>query len=166
MPILPIQIEGSGTNSILRANSKEVADISAQSVQQLIRDMHETLASTENGVGLAAPQVGVNLRIFVAAPELDLNQTVFINPVITKQAEDTETMEEGCLSLPGLYGRTKRSPWVKVEAYNENGRKFKMKVQGLPAQLMQHEIGHLGGELFKDHATELFEVDKIEKKDK
>lgn len=163
MPILPIQTEGSRTNTVLRAASKEVKDIAAEAVQRLIRDMHETLAATENGVGLAAPQVGVNLRIFVAAPELELNQTVFINPVITKLAEGTETMEEGCLSLPGLYGRTSRAPWVKVEAYNENGRKFKMKAQGLAAQLVQHEVGHLNGELFKDHATELFEVEKKKK---
>ena len=160
MAILPIETEREGRNAILRARSEEVSDILAQDIQQFIRDMRDTLAHTETGIGLAAPQVGKNLRIFVAAPELGLNQTVFINPVIIKLSEEKELMEEGCLSVPGLYGKTARVNSLKVEAYNERGRKFKMKADGLIAQLVQHEIGHLDGALFKDIANNLTEVTK------
>ena len=163
MPNLPIQTELRGKNKILRAVSREVKDVKDPEVQKLVKHMQETLAATENGIGLAAPQVGVNLRIFVASPALKLNQTVFINPTITKISDKKDVMEEGCLSLPGLYGRTKRAESLKVEAYNERGRKFKMKTQGVAAQLVQHEVGHLNGELFKDKAEEMFEVEKGKK---
>ncbi|MBI5913065.1 peptide deformylase [Candidatus Azambacteria bacterium] len=160
MAILPIETEREGTNEILRARSEEVKDILAPEIRQFIRDMHDTLANTDNGIGLAAPQVGKNLRIFVVAPALGLNQTVFINPVITKVSEGKESMEEGCLSVPGLYGQTPRANSLKLEAYNERGRKFKMKADGLIAQLVQHEIGHLDGALFTDIAERLTEVKK------
>lgn len=161
MAILPIETEGKNTNAILRARSQEVADIDDPAIQQFIADMHETLATMKNGIGLAAPQVGRNLRIFVAAPELKLNQTVFINPVITKLSHETERMEEGCLSLPGKYGTVTRAISLKVEAYNERGRKFKMKADGLIAQLVQHEMGHLDGALFKDRAEKVYDVADI-----
>lgn len=164
MAILPIQTEAQTTNTILRARSAEVVDVADPDIQQFIKDMHETLATMENGVGLAAPQVGRNIRIFVASPELGLNQTVFINPVITKISHETERMEEGCLSLPGEYGMITRASSVKVEAYNERGRRFKIKGEGLISQLMQHEIGHLDGSLFKDHAEKMFDVTDIKKK--
>ncbi|MCR4322657.1 MAG: peptide deformylase [Candidatus Azambacteria bacterium] len=160
MALLPIETELTGSNTILRKRSQEVEDILSPDIQQFIRDMHETLAHTDNGVGLAAPQVGKNIRIFIAAPELGLNQTVFINPVITKVLGKEEPMEEGCLSLPGLYGHTVRSNSLRLEAYNERGRKFKMKADGLIAQLVQHEIGHLNGELFKDIAEQVSEIHK------
>ena len=163
MSILKIETELKGKSKILRARSKEVVDIKSAEMQKLIKDMQETLAATENGIGLAAPQVGVNLRIFVASHALELNHTVFINPAIAKITDRTETMEEGCLSLPGLCGRVKRAASLKVAAYNERGRKFKMKVQGLAAQLVQHEVGHLDGELFKDKAEELLEIEKSKK---
>jgi len=156
MSIRPIETELSGKNKILRATSKEVKEIKSEEIQTLIGDMQETLAKMENGVGLAAPQVGVNTRIFVAAPSLGLNQSIFINPVITKIADAKTEMEEGCLSLPGYYGKVMRASELKVEARNQNGRIFKMKVSGLAAQLVQHEIGHLNGELFKDIAKEIY----------
>lgn len=164
MAVLPIQTEEKTTNKILRARSQEVTDISNPEIQQFIKDMHETLASTENGVGLAAPQVGRNLRIFIASPELKLNQTVFINPVIIKLSHEKERMEEGCLSLPGRYGAIMRASSVKVEAYNERGRKFKLKGEGLIAQLIQHEIGHLDGALFKDTAETMFDTKELKKR--
>lgn len=159
MSILTIHTESREKNKILRTASKEVQDIKNPIIQKLIFDMRETLSATANGIGLAGPQVGVNLRIFIASPLLNLNQTVFINPVITKITDIAESREEGCLSLPGMYGKVKRATSLKVEAYNQNGRKFKMKADGLIAQLVQHEIGHLNGELFKDSAEELHTVD-------
>src|SRR3989344_4704975 len=94
MPVLPLEIENERTNKILRAQSEPVKDIADKKIQELIANMHETLESTENGVGLAAPQVGKNLLMFVASPELELSQTVFINPVIVKISNETNVMEE------------------------------------------------------------------------
>lgn len=164
MSILTIHTESRGKNKILRTVSKEVRDIKNPVIQKLILDMRETLAATANGIGLAAPQVGVNLRIFIASPLLNLNQTVFINPAITKITNTAESMEEGCLSLPGMYGKVKRAVSLKVEACNQNGRKFKMKADGIISQLVQHEIGHLNGELFKDSAEELHATDTNSKR--
>lgn len=164
MAVLPIETEAQTTNTILRARSQEVVDIGDPEIQQFITDMQETLKTMENGVGLAAPQVGRNLRIFIASPELQLNQTVFINPVIIKVSHEKERMEEGCLSLPGQYGSITRATSVKVEAYNERGRKFKLKGEGLIAQLIQHEIGHLDGVLFKDTAEKMYDAEEITKK--
>ena len=160
MAILPLETEHEGINIILRARSEKVSDILAPDVQRFIRDMQDTLAHTETGIGLAAPQVGRNLRIFVASPELGLNHTVFINPIIMKVSEEKKIMEEGCLSVPGIYGNTSRANSLKLEAYNERGRKFKMKAKGLIAQLIQHEIGHLDGALFKDIASNIVEIKK------
>ena len=162
MPILPIETELEKTNKILRARSEEVnvKSITSAEIQKLISDMKATLARTPNGIGLAAPQIGKNLRIFVALPELELNQTVFINPVITKISSEAKPMEEGCLSVPEKYGKVGRAISLKVEAYNERGRKFKMKVEGLVAQLVQHEVDHLDGKLFIDKATNIFEKKK------
>ena len=158
MSILTIVTESDAKNPVLRARSKEVADISDAEIQRLIKDMQETLAIAKNGIGLAAPQVGKNLRIFVVSPALGLNQIVFINPVITKVSEKTKLVDEGCLSVIGLYGKIKRAESLKIEAYNQNGRKFKMKADGLVAQLFQHEVDHLNGVLFKDNAENLTDI--------
>ena len=162
MPILPIETELEKANKILRARSKEVAvkDITSAEIKKLIADMKAALARAPNGIGLAAPQIGKNLRMFVALPGLELNQTVFINPIITKISAETKPMEEGCLSVPEKYGRVGRAISLKVEAYNERGRRFKMKAEGLIAQLVQHEIDHLDGKLFIDKATNIFEKKK------
>lgn len=152
MSILPIVTESDVKNPILRARAKEVADISDAEIQRLIEDMQETLTIAKNGIGIAAPQVGRNLRVFVVSPALGLNQIVFINPVITKISEKAKLMDEGCLSVPSLYGKIKRAESLKIEAFNQNGRKFKMKADGLVAQLFQHEVDHLNGTLFKDKA--------------
>ena len=162
MSIIPIETELEKANKILRSRSGEVAvkDIASAGIQKLIADMKATLARTPNGIGLAAPQIGKNLRIFVALPGLELNQTVFINPVITKISSEAKPMEEGCLSVPEKYGKVGRAISLKVEAYNERGRKFKMKADGLIAQLIQHEVDHLNGKLFIDKATNIFEKKK------
>ncbi len=161
MPILPLQTELKETNKILRARSEEIKNIADPEIQTLIRNMRETLTHAENGIGLAAPQVGKNLRLFIASPLLKLNQTVFINPIITRISQKTELMKEGCLSVSNMhgtirYGTIRRAQSLKVEAYNEHGRKFKMKAEGLIAQLVQHEIGHLNGQLFIDTAKNMY----------
>lgn len=163
MSILPIEKEElkGPKNKILRTHSKEVSVFNNPALLDFIQDMYDTLASMENGVGLAAPQVSKNIRIFVASPKLKLQHTTFINPVIIKTSQKREAMEEGCLSVPGKYGNTRRAPTLKVEAYDENGKKFKMKADGLIAQLVQHEIDHLNGKLFSDTAKNIIDADDI-----
>lgn len=167
MTILPIEKEElkGPKNKILRTRSKEVSVFGEPALLAFIQDMHDTLAITKNGVGLAAPQVGKNIRVFVASPKLKLRHNIFINPVIVKISQDREVMEEGCLSVPGKYGSTRRAPTLKVEAYGENGKKFRMKADGLIAQLVQHEIGHLDGKLFSDIAKDIIDADDISRDD-
>lgn len=131
--------------------------------QELFRNMHETLFSQKNGVALAAPQVGVSKRVFIIAPFLFKTeeyehlepQTVCINPRIIWHSKDNKKMEEGCLSIPGVYGFVRRHSRATIEAQDVNGRVFQMEASGLMAQIFQHEIDHLDGILFDTKATDL-----------
>lgn len=157
-----LKLETGKNNKILRTASREVADFSDSSLKPLIAEMMKTLAAIPSGVGLAAPQIGKNIRLFVVSPKLKA-PAVFINAEIIKQSAGEAALEEGCLSLPGLFGVVQRSKWVKVKAQDKFGKKFTLKAQGLLAQLLQHEIGHLNGELYVDKAIKLFKVENDEK---
>ncbi len=138
-------------NKILRAKSETVKEITPK-VLSLIKDMKETLAQAENGVGLAAPQVGQNIRLFVVLEEIAKDgHTVFINPEITQVSKNLVTDEEGCLSLPDQWRELGRPDRVTIKAADEAGRKFKIRVKGILARLMLHEVDHLNGMLFVDH---------------
>ena len=152
--ILPIQT--GKDNKILRAKSQKVADFRDPKIQKLIIDMKETLSSIKEGVGLAAPQIGKNIRIFILSPELS-EQTVFINPLIRKSFRKT-LVTEGCLSLPKIYGKIKRSKTAKITALNETGKKLQLKADSLLAQAFQHEVDHLDGILFIDKTREVFKL--------
>ena len=152
--ILPIQT--GKDNKILRAKSQKVADFRDPKIQKLIIDMKETLSSIKEGVGLAAPQIGKNIRIFILSPELS-EQTVFINPIIRKSFRKT-LVTEGCLSLPKIYGKIKRSKTAKITALNETGKIFQLKADSLLAQAFQHEVDHLDGILFIDKTREVFKL--------
>jgi peptide deformylase len=115
----------------------------------LVDDMMRTMR-TANGVGLAAPQMGIAQRIIVVAPE-GMRPTAMINPVILK-AEGEQIGQEGCLSIPGLYGDVKRFQSIEVEAADRRGRTFVFELEGMPARVAQHEIDHLDGVLFIDKA--------------
>lgn len=157
-------------NAVLRAKAAEVPaqEIASERIQNIIRDMSETLRGTKDGIGIAAPQIGERLRIFVASEEavaLDpasktkaewLHWT-FINPKIETASRDLDEDTEGCLSVPNVFGITKRSEHVTITAYNELGQKIKRSATGLLARLFQHEVDHLNGRLFIDHATDLVE---------
>jgi len=146
-----LKIELTQNNPILRQRCHEVKEIN-KDLLVLAKKMQETLAQCENGIGLAAPQVGANLRMFVISPELALDgKTVFINPVITQISRKKFTEEEGCLSLPGDWQELTRAEKVTIKAIDEAGAKFKVRAKGLLARLMQHEIDHLNGVLFIDH---------------
>lgn len=144
-------------DEILRKKSK-VVEVVDERTKQLIEDMYETLKASEDGIGLAAPQVGVLKRIIVIDISEDKNKEIYklINPVIVK-SKGEQVCREGCLSVPGVLGDVVRPKEVVVEALNENGQKVKIKAQDLLAIVLCHEIDHLDGILFTDKATELFD---------
>lgn len=131
---------------VLRTKAAEVTAI-GKDVDQLIDRMISTMFEA-NGIGLAAPQIGVSSRVIVIAPG-DEKPIPLINPVIT-QAEGEIIGQEGCLSIPGLYGDVKRFAKIEVEAYDRKGRPIKYEMEGLAARVVQHEVDHLEGVLFID----------------
>ena len=150
-----------GTNS-LREKSKEVSKFSKK-IQSLITDLLETMY-TNNGVGLAAPQIGENLRIFVidvSTNDEPLNPIVFINPKIIKK-EGAIACQEGCLSFPKVYTEVKRYQNVVVKALDRKGKPFVIEAKdgSLLARAIQHENDHLDGILFIDHVTNRFAADE------
>ncbi len=151
-----------GTPS-LREKSKEVHKISKK-IQILIEDLFDTLYA-QNGVGLAAPQIGENLRVFVIDTGTDqktMNPLTFINPKIIKK-EGAVNSYEGCLSFPEAYTNVRRYKNVKIKALNEKGKPFILEATegSLLARAIQHEFDHLDGILFIDHCRNRFEADKI-----
>ena len=135
-------------DSTLRQKAKKVARID-DSVQKLIDDMIETLRAEPNRAGLAAPQVGVALRIAVIElPEHGL--ITLINPEVIKK-EGERVVQEGCLSIPGYFGEIKRAVTVKIKAKDRDGKQFRLKAEGLLAQALEQEIEHLDGVLYIDH---------------
>ncbi len=137
---------------VLHKKTLPVTDL-GPTTQKLIQDMYETMY-VANGVGLAAPQVGVPLRLAVinVTPEEKKNQFVIINPLIVKKEGKTES-EEGCLSLPGVGGANiKRYKKVTVRALNDKGLPIEITAEGLLSSCLQHEIDHLEGRLIIDRA--------------
>lgn len=149
---------------VLRQKAKEVpvSEITKPKIKNLISEMYESLAGEEDGVALAAPQIGETLRIFIITPKIFENpekeHLVFINPKIIKQSSDKKKMDEGCLSCRWYYGTTRRSTRVTIEAYDEKGEKFETTGTKLIAQIFQHETDHFEGVLFIDHAEDLKEL--------
>ena len=141
----------------------------AKSIQQVddalradIDNMFETMYES-NGVGLAATQVDIHRRLFVADFSEDQNEPlVFINPEITAQ-DGHFTNEEGCLSFPGVYAKVERAGKVTVKALDRNGEEFSLTAEGLLAICIQHELDHLNGKLFVDYLSPL-KRDRIRKK--
>ncbi len=131
---------------VLRKVSSPVLKVGKK--QQLLVEEMMRIMKQANGVGLAAPQLGLLQRVFVMSPE-DMRPTALINPKITK-AEGEYVGEEGCLSIPGLYGDVTRAAYVEVEAYDRRGRELVYEFEGMHAKVAQHEIDHLDGVLFID----------------
>ena len=135
-------------NPVLRQVAAPVTKISKKT-QTLIDEMMRVMKKA-NGIGLAAPQLGIGTRVIVIAPN-GMKPTAMINPKIVK-SEGQAIGEEGCLSIPGLYGDVTRPDVVEVEAYDRKGRQLVFELEGLPARVVQHEIDHLDGILFIDKA--------------
>jgi peptide deformylase len=147
---------------VLRQKAKKVTKID-DSIQKLIDDMIDTLRADPNRAGLAAPQVGVLLRVaIIEVPEQEL--ITMINPEIVKK-EGERIVQEGCLSIPGYFGEIKRAVTVKVKARDRHGKQFRLKAQGLLAQALEQEIEHLDGILYIDHLEspeKLFETEAVQ----
>ncbi len=144
---------------VLRLKAKRVRTADA-SVQKLIRDMLETVHADKGRAGLAAPQVGVSLRVAVISiPEE--GDFVIVNPEIVKSS-DLHLISEGCLSIPGYYGYIERAESVTVKARDATGKEVRIKGKGLLAQALQHEIDHLNGILFIDHLKSPEELHPVE----
>ncbi|TCW60504.1 peptide deformylase [Treponema sp. J25] len=138
-------------HEVLRQKALPVQDINDEIVA-IVKEMRETMYAGR-GIGLAGPQVGLLQRIFVVHIEGDIPR-VFINPSIIQTSPELTEYEEGCLSIPGLYGEVKRPEAVRIQAWNERGRPFTLDAEGLLARVIQHEYDHLEGILFIDRLSE------------
>jgi peptide deformylase len=155
----------------LRKISKPVleTDIKNTEFKRLLQDLSQALATRDDGVGLSAPQIAINKRVFVVSGKVfDKNwlndksssqakteDEYFINPKILKVSKKLSTLEEGCLSIPEIYGMVKRPATVTMEYFDKNGENQKKKATGILARIFQHEIDHLDGILFTDKATDI-----------
>lgn len=137
-----LQLVTGKDTEILNNKTALVVDPLAPEIQSLLPEMIETM-HRENGVGLAAPQIGKGIRLAVA--EVDGREYYWINPTITTHSEEKILFEEGCLSLPGEYFPIVRSEKVTLKYINEKGLPKKLRAEGLLAVVIQHEVDHLDG---------------------
>lgn len=145
---------------------------STPALAKLIKDMSVALDAQPEGVALAAPQVGVSHRLFIVRkdrttiptnPDAKAEIDVYINPEILKTSRKRSLADEGCLSVRGMYGTTRRHERVTIRARREDGSTFERGAGGLLAQIFEHEIDHLNGTLFIDHAEHLVEMHRDHK---
>ena len=146
-------------DSVLKQKAKKVHTID-RSTRKLIRDMLETMHAEPGRVGLAAPQVGVPLRVIVIGmPEEE--DVVLINPKIVRRRGE-RVIDEGCLSVPGYFGQITRAESVTVKGRDQNGKEVRIKAEDLLAQVLEHEIDHLNGTLYIDYSEVRETLRKIE----
>jgi peptide deformylase len=143
----------------LKRPARRIRSGEVHNLNRLITDMLDTMHEAP-GVGLAAPQVGMPYRMFVAVigeVEEELEDRVFINPVILDR-DGFDVLEEGCLSFPNLYGLVERATWIKVKYQDESFKEHTEEFSGFSARVVQHETDHLDGILLNDRAVELYTV--------
>lgn len=145
MAILDIRVYG---DPVLRQQTKPITEIT-DDIRQLVADMFETMYAAE-GLGLAAPQVGKSLRL--AIMDVEDVQYVMINPTIMARS-GSERAEEGCLSIPELFGMVERPACVTLRATNLDGEDYELEADGLLARCIQHEVDHLDGRLYVDYLS-------------
>jgi peptide deformylase len=147
---------------VLRRKTKRVSTID-RSVKKLVKDMTETLHAEDGRVGLAAPQVGVLLRVTVIGLP-DEEDIVLINPEIVRR-KGQRLVSEGCLSIPGYVGELYRAEVVTAKGLDIKGKEVRIKGEGLLAQALEHEIDHLNGILYVDRMENMDELRKIQPED-
>ncbi|WP_436517838.1 peptide deformylase [Ekhidna sp. To15] len=152
--IFPIVLYG---DPVLKKKASEVAE-NDESVKEFVENMYETMYAAQ-GVGLAAPQVGESLRVFVVDTmpmeedeENGLKQA-FINPIMIEEIGEEWAFEEGCLSIPGVRADVNRKPQIKIEYFDENWELHEATFDGMKARVIQHEYDHIEGKLFTDYLT-------------
>jgi peptide deformylase len=156
MAVLTVRRYG---DPILRQRAEPVAEVTPE-VQRVIADMVETMYH-QVGIGLAAPQVGISIRL-ILVDDGSRGPRALINPTIVERRGSIQG-EEGCLSIPGIFGEVERSEWVRVEAQDAEGRPLAFETRGLQARVIQHEMDHLDGVLFIDRLPPVTR-DRIKKK--
>jgi peptide deformylase len=166
-------------NPVLRGKAIKVplSDIGSKKIKSIIENMNKALDKEDDGIAIAAPQIGEPYRIFIVSRKINflnedgsekseeeikslqhLKNEVYINPEIKRVSREKSLMEEGCLSVRYLYGQVKRSIKATIQAYDEDGKKFTKGAKGLLSQVFQHETDHLDGILFSDKAIDLREM--------
>jgi peptide deformylase len=141
-------------DAVLRQEASPIGALTEE-VRRLIEDMFDTMYA-EDGVGLAAPQVGVSLRVIVVdTRDPEVAPFALVNPEIVEASDDTERGEEGCLSIPGLKEMVERSYAVRVEGLSRDGERVVIEAEGFLARVLQHEVDHLDGILFVDRVSPL-----------
>lgn len=165
-------------NKVLRKKAKSVPieDIKSPEIVNVLQEMKQALSTQDDGVAIAAPQIGYSLRIFLVSGAVlkladenykgDGTYMIFINPEITKLSRNKNEVEEGCLSVRWKYGKVKRSEKASIKAYDENGKLFERGASGLLAQVFQHETDHLEGILFTDKAYDIKDMPPEEENEK
>lgn len=152
--IFPIVLYG---DPVLKKKASEVAE-GDDSVKEFVENMYETMYAAQ-GVGLAAPQVGESLRVFVidTTPMEDEEEEglkrAFINPILIEEIGEEWGFEEGCLSIPGVRAEVNRRPQIKIEYFDENWELHEETFDGMKARVIQHEYDHIEGKLFTDYLT-------------
>ena len=145
MAVLKVRKYG---DPVLRRRAAEISEVTPE-IHRAIADMVETMYD-EAGIGLAAPQVGISLRLMVIGHDERREPRALVNPLIVDRGGQV-TAEEGCLSIPGVFAQITRAEWVDVEGKDVEGQPVKIHGRGLLARVLQHEIDHLDGVLFIDH---------------
>ncbi len=155
--VYPIYIYG---HPVLRKVAQEISQ-DFEDLDQVIANMWETMYKSEDGIGLAAPQVGKSLRLFVIDltvladedPSFADFKKVFINARITERSGDDVSRDEGCLSIPGISERVTRKDKIKIKYFDENFIEHEEEYSGFPARVIQHEYDHTEGHMFIDHIS-------------
>lgn len=148
-------------NEILRADTKPVVFPLSKEIQKLSKDMIDTVRNAD-GIGLAAPQVGKSVKVIIINLEKNgLPIMALYNPKITSRGFKKEPIEEGCLSIPGVFGFVKRPKKITLEAQNAEGKVVKFSDDGWIARVAQHEIDHINGTLIIDHIDKYTQGEEI-----
>jgi peptide deformylase len=154
--VYPVVVYG---DPVLRKRASDIPQ--GEDVKKLVADMFETMVAAD-GIGLAAPQIGKSIRLFVVdatmledEPDLKTFRKVFINAQILDSGGEPEDMEEGCLSIPNIRENIRRDAQIRISWYDENWVQHEEDFTGMKARIIQHEYDHIEGKLFLDHLTPL-----------